>query len=102
MDKTHTPGPWVVVPDLRTENNRYSPDFGQEELVGYDISSESESIVSCEGILAGGNGEANARLIAAAPDLLEALRYAARFLRDEDHDTAFVRATIAKATGETL
>jgi hypothetical protein len=51
------------------------------------------------------NGEteriANARLIAAAPDLLYALKYARRFLRKEDHDTDYVDAAIAKATGET-
>ena len=44
--------------------------------------------------------EANARLIAAAPDLLEALEWAV----DNPHDDAYwisqARAAIAKATGE--
>ena len=45
-------------------------------------------------------GEANARLIAAAPELLEALEWAV----DNPHDDAYwisqARAAIAKATGE--
>jgi hypothetical protein len=43
--------------------------------------------------------QANARLIAAAPDLLEALR---AMLEDDDHGEACskARAAIAKATGE--
>lgn len=40
-----------------------------------------------------------ARLIAAAPDLLEALIYARRFLKAGDHDTEFVDGAIAKARG---
>ena len=40
---------------------------------------------------------AYARLFAAAPDLLEALVYARRFLKAEDHDVAFVDAAIAAA-----
>lgn len=42
---------------------------------------------------------ANAALIAAAPELLEALRYSRRWLKPEDHDVAFVDAIIAKAEG---
>lgn len=39
-------------------------------------------------------------LVDAAPDLLEALGYARRFLKVEDHDVAYVDAAIAKARGE--
>lgn len=46
------------------------------------------------------NDAANALLIAAAPDLLEALVYARRFLRKADHDTDYVDAIIARAKGE--
>ena len=45
-------------------------------------------------------GKANARLIAAAPDLLDALLYARRFLKPKEVDMAFIDAAIAKATGE--
>lgn len=41
----------------------------------------------------------NAYLLAAAPELLEALKYARRFLKPEHHDCEFVDAAIAKATG---
>lgn len=44
--------------------------------------------------------EATARLMRASKDLLEALKYARRFLRPYDHDVTFVDAAIAKATGE--
>lgn len=42
---------------------------------------------------------ADALLRAAAPEMFEALRYARRFLNDQDHDTAFVDAALLKATG---
>jgi hypothetical protein len=53
----------------------------------------------------GGNDEANARLIAAAPDLLEALREAADYTRHPDYDwpvefSRRVSAAIAKAEGK--
>ena len=38
--------------------------------------------------------------IAAAQDLYEALKYARRFLRAQDHDVAYVDAVLAKARGE--
>ena len=43
---------------------------------------------------------AQRRLTEVAPELLEALKYARRFLNSDDHDTAYVDAAIAKATGE--
>lgn len=42
--------------------------------------------------------KADARLIASAPDLLEALQYARRMMKP-DSDMEFVDAAIAKATG---
>lgn len=42
---------------------------------------------------------ANANLIAAAPELLKALKYARRFLTRVDHDVTMVDAVIAKAEG---
>lgn len=62
-------GPWVIEEDVR--------DYGEGEYIaGYDIRAASgNEVIGCEGI--NGDGEtnrANAKLIAAAPDLLEALQ----------------------------
>jgi hypothetical protein len=43
---------------------------------------------------------ADARLIAAAPDILAALKYAVRFLSPNDHDTESMVELIAKAEGK--
>ena len=97
----HTPGPWVVVGSLTK--------YVEARLVGRLI----QEVAACGPTMAdegyGQQQEANARLIAAAPDLLEALQ-------DVDalwmhHSVAHgdgkigplhekVIAAIAKATGE--
>lgn len=63
-----TPGPWFVIEDIRTED-------GVEYIAGFNIQTEcGDELVGCEGIYGdfGGN-RYNANLMAAAPDLLEAL-----------------------------
>ena len=56
----HTPGPWTV--------NAYNEiESGAVRICSVDIEETNAG-------LNGGEGQANARLIAAAPDLLEALR----------------------------
>lgn len=60
----HTPGPWIAT------TNRY-PD-GQYNGRPYVYSSKHGHIAEAFMVEA---GEANARLIAAAPELLQALRY---------------------------
>lgn len=86
----HTPGPWKAVPTA----------FGPIDIVV----SDGRDIVTVYG---GGTGnkEANARLIAAAPDMLEALKQAQtnfktydRFKVDVDAMRK-IEAAIAKATG---
>lgn len=80
---THTPGPWEVF----------------KGLYGYGI----------KGICGGYHGdidiEADARLIAAAPELLETLRHVEGALLDITCERTSilkgVRAAIAKATGQT-
>ncbi|MGT3569130.1 hypothetical protein ACVQH5_29455 [Klebsiella pneumoniae] len=75
---THTPGPWTV----------------------NDVSIESEGGLIALAYKRGkGSMKANARLIAAAPELLDALKYARRFLRGPDHDVDYVDGIIAKAEG---
>lgn len=85
----HTPGPWhhkqLIGCDDRGWSVFYSHSYGTKRI---DDKGEMS--------------EANARLIAAAPDMLEALRtiliaYEARAERGINPE--FVRAVIAKATG---
>ena len=84
----HTPGPWTYHMNenyariyLRGSGRIY-PALGGDSLQGY-----------C--------GEANARLIAAAPDLLEACKVALGIIGfGAEHDQ--ISAAIAKATGEQL
>lgn len=75
----HTPGPWKVGSEqLRGGLYWYVAIPGAEETIDLH---ESE------------NGEANARLIAAAPDL-----FAAILKSDDAHWTPAMRAAIKKAT----
>ncbi len=84
----HTPGPWML---LKGSSWHIWPDVGvqnQHNLIA-DVRFSPE-------------GDANARLIAAAPDLLAALN---RLLAtDEDHETvedwAAAKAAVEKAEGK--
>lgn len=95
----HTPGPWLVEQGERTDADNIdviSPD-GRD-----DPWTVAVAIGSCG---PGGCTIANARLIAAAPDLLEALTSIADQLErvgDSRKDAPFIeaaRAAIAKAEG---
>jgi hypothetical protein len=96
MTKQHTPGPWFVTPDGAAVYEKDGYGYRGDTVCGLPSRSDSRA--------------ANARLIAAAPDLLEALKVAAKAelydpatgLIDADvldivQDVA--RAAIAKATG---
>ena len=85
----HTPGPW----------NRIKGDR--------NVYSASGTVCKTPAIIGGGsaaaNWEANARLIAAAPDLLEALESIISDIIPEDQSNllwAEARAAIARARGE--
>jgi hypothetical protein len=83
----HTPGPWIVARDMRGTGNM---------LVDGVVNAEGRGIANC-----GTNGEGNARLIAAAPDLLEALESLLNDQRDASLPALVrARAAIAKARGE--
>jgi hypothetical protein len=99
----HTPGPWIGA----------GPSFG-DPLPRYTTSIVTEWEHEDEGCIDicelpfhhhDDENEANARLIAAAPDLLEALTYWMVFIESEQDDerqapwVANARAAIAKATG---
>ena len=99
MSTQHTPGPWAVSPDHIFRN--------QADIFEIHWSAIGECIAECV------HGEANARLIAAAPELLEALKeYIAageNSVTATDDVAAMIRfgeankaalAAIAKATGD--
>ena len=82
----HTPGPWRV-----GENTQYV-------IAGKDSITRTHSVVRGEAV-----AEANARLIAAAPEMLEALKICALALENtwETSDEAkMARAAILKAEGK--
>ena len=91
----YTPGPWAANP-IAARVDAFDPSGPTpicELLWPTKLRSEAET-------------GANARLIAAAPNLLEALReYVRDFGDNEDDDSRLMadkaRAAIAKATGET-
>lgn len=89
----HTPGPWEIDQAIRHGFTVYSEQSGF--IVGY---------MDEEGRYGAVESEANARLIAAAPDLLEALETIVATERDRHgyHPawTDQARAAIAKARGE--
>ena len=100
METKHTPGPWVVDPDSPT-------DISPADDLRLGIAS------ICHADEAGGRWEfgqqskANAKLIAAAPDLLEALQDCERVMSEElkgllviQPELKNARAAIAKATGD--
>ncbi len=90
MTTNHTPGPWYVTGRL-TRYVEARIDGGLIQEVAACGPTEAD----------GGYGphqEANARLIAAAPDLLEALEMLIEF-PNTGPATSTARAAIAKATG---
>lgn len=113
MSTKHTKGPWVWSDKFKT--------FDNERNTWSLLGEGGYGILSCDGDAnspqcLGASGEANARLIAAAPELLEALKlvtdvYAAmretlssKYPADgwsaETMTIDAARAAIAKATGE--
>ena len=91
---THTPGPWFNA-------------NGMDDCNGYVATTDKTStirIVSCHGVFVEGERKANARLIAAAPELLEALKemleWARRVkVRNPGMEVANAINAIAKAEG---
>lgn len=80
MSAQHTPGPWRVGGGTGLLNQlAIEPSIGCAYGKGNEV-------------------EANARLMAAAPELLKACRMALYALKGREHDQ-FLRDAIAKATG---
>jgi hypothetical protein len=93
MTTQHTPAPWSIEIDHHNNAAEYIRASADGEM--YDLAS-----VLCDET---GNATANARLIAAAPDLLAALEACLYRLDAHDNQSApeclAARAAIAKATG---
>jgi len=97
MTTQHTPGPWAISAAMYGVGNLkvHGVEFTRDGI--------TQPIANC-GWDDKGEAEANARLIAAAPDLLAALRLCERALEErdaeaEEHAAKAARAAIAKAKG---
>lgn len=90
----HTPGPWRLIKGgiIKRDNSPISDDG---EILG------SASGLDNSGFFAPvAEAEANGRLMAAAPDLLDALQFAIRFFDQiTPADAERLRLVVAKATG---
>jgi hypothetical protein len=100
MGAKHTPGPWG---ELETESSVYLDGCGGWQDIG---TTKGRVLAIAVGYACSprDDAEANARLIASAPELLEALQsiidsLAEGFISETCIDAA--RAAIRKATGET-
>lgn len=88
MSAPHTPAPWMVEP---INNGEFFHITTHED---HDFTVIAETPF--------GSNEADARLIATAPEMLDALQDAEEFIESVDPTSftlAFVREVIAKATG---
>lgn len=104
MSAKHTPGPWHVKSDPFHFDTLSSIVGGEKRGDGkrfpsHELNAEVGGFADFE------IQEANARLIAAAPDLLEALEEAEKCLAESEYSEdgyarKLVRAAIAKAKGE--
>ncbi len=101
MKKQHTPGPWAV-------SHGYDGSMSVDTVnhVRLNLTTACKVVVAdiCKHEMAEHfSAEANARLIAAAPDLLEALKMVLddpNALDGRPRTYEYVRAAIAKAIGE--
>ena len=96
MTTQHTPGPWKA--HFEEAYFVTGPDLGRVALMLH-----LKGAHGLGGRRSGDESAANCRLIAAAPDLLEALENTLKFLVSEtcEHPAAVsARAVIAKAKGE--
>jgi hypothetical protein len=100
----HTSGPWNVGPIEGSQGVRIwqtDENKNEKKIVGFVLQSRPLLEIDAE-------TEANARLIAAAPDLLDVLKWFMPFITSEEDDerqapwVKRARAAIAKATGEVV
>jgi hypothetical protein len=108
MEMKHTPGPWHIAPKTATYRALPPDDIAEKmKIFGVPFQFDAVSVGTKHGTVAliplDESNEANARLIASAPDLLDALRQIAAYPvhRAEeisiDGARAIARAAIAAA-----
>lgn len=89
MTPEHTPGPWTVRPEIGRAHQRYIGNRAPDALLVAEVIDTLDD----------GQCDANARLIAAAPDLLEALEYCLQHGSLPLSVRYVITTAIAKATG---
>ena len=95
MSTKHTPGPWTVSPSAKASTLTRV----------FDKTGKLVASANGPGLSEGGEAESNARLIAAAPDMLQALLVLRSYFEGKGqipNALAPAIAAIAKATNETL
>jgi hypothetical protein len=102
---THTPGPWEIDRNQGDDEFRHcgittvaKNDHGGHETIATVSMTPPWDVETYDWCILPENAEANARLIAAAPEMLAALKGISSRWDDEDAWEA-VEAAIAKATG---
>lgn len=101
----HTPGPWVKCREDGDHRSFYV--FTKEQIDAWPAQGDSMDYCIAMAGLNHDNFEANARLIAAAPELLEALQamqssfHGVEWMEPHMHQASeMARSAIAKATGQ--
>jgi hypothetical protein len=96
----HTPGPWYI--------EQFAHPYGKTEdrtITGYTRTGNPLRIGRAYNVMGPNETDANARLIAAAPDMLEALKIAQEQYENfagagkDDGTLGVINSAIAKATG---
>jgi len=113
----HTPGPWSYVPSTEHHGPYVTSDYGSTVCDCYTMSHPGEMSTRNGGRSKPVHfmhemADANARLIAAAPEMLEALQHIAEYWNRDQNETAMAdalwhiietaEALIAKAEGRNV
>lgn len=97
MSNKHTPGPWLCDGGVIYVDTRTQVCCGRGSVHGCcgepDVEGDYFKVADC--------GEHDARLIAAAPDMYEALKWAATVIRPGSDLREAMDAALAKAEGRT-
>ena len=101
--QAHTPGPWEYVPGTEHHGPYVTASYGGDVADCYRMSNPDAASIRNGGtsfpiMHMGDAAEANARLIASAPALLEALTRALPYVETAEADEAYKPGEVAKVT----